>query len=108
MNKYIPAEKLIAEIDRRIKHQQTCIENKYRLLGKAEEEIIFEYKSLSSFITSLQQEQPEVDLEEYIENEIKHYGLSLYEPSYGTFSAGEIERIMRKFYELGLNARMEE
>lgn len=54
-----------------------------------------------------EQEQPEVDLETYIENEVNHFGLSLYEASYKTFSASEIERIMRKFYELGLNARKE-
>ena len=52
--------------------------------------------------------QPEVDLEEYIENEVKHYGLSLYEASYGTFSASQIDRIIRNAFELGLNARKEE
>ena len=60
------------------------------------------------FIDSLQREQPEVDLEKYIENEINHYGLSLYEASYGTFSASQIDRIIRKAFELGLNARKEE
>ena len=54
------------------------------------------------------QSQPEVDLEEYIENEVKHYGLSLYEASYGTFSASQIDRIIRNAFELGLNARKEE
>ena len=42
-----------------------------------------------------------IDLEEYIEMEIAHYGMSLYEESYRTFTASEIERIMRKFFELG-------
>lgn len=52
-----------------------------------------------------EQKQPEVDLEEYIENEINHYGLSLYEASYGTFSASQIDRIIRNAFELGLKAR---
>lgn len=53
----------------------------------------------------VEQEQPEVDLDEYIENEINHYGLSLYEASYGTFSASQIDRIIRNAFELGLKAR---
>lgn len=60
-----------------------------------------------SIIDSLQQEQMEVDLEEYIENEVKHYGLSLYEASYRTFSASQIDRIIRNAFELGLNAKKE-
>ena len=55
-----------------------------------------------------EQEPPEVDLEEYIKNEINHYGLSLYEASYGTFSASQIDRIIRNAFNLGLNAREEE
>ena len=55
-----------------------------------------------------EQEPPEVDLEEYIKNEINHYGLSLYEASYGTFSASQIDRIIRNAFELGLKARKEE
>ena len=50
-------------------------------------------------------EEKEVDLEEYIENEVKHYGLSLYEASYGTFSASQIDRIIRNAFELGLKAK---
>lgn len=48
-----------------------------------------------------EQKQPKVDLEKYIENEINHYGLSLYEASYGTFSASQIDRIIRNAFELG-------
>lgn len=39
---------------------QTCIKIEYRLSGKAEEEIISEYKHLQNIITSLQQEQPTI------------------------------------------------
>ena len=55
----------------------------------------------------LQQEQPKVDLETYIENVVNHYGLSLYEASYKTFSACDIDRIIRDAFELGLKARNE-
>lgn len=53
MSKYIDAEKLIAEVERRI--------NETEELGELERynELIM----LETFITSLQQEQPEVDLE---------------------------------------------
>lgn len=52
-----------------------------------------------------QQEQPKVDLEEYIENVVNHYGLSLYEASYRTFSACDIDRIIRNAFEFGFKAR---
>ena len=106
MSKYIDAEKLIAEIERRLKdYWGICFHD---VKAYNEDSNVRELKELLTLIESLQREQPEVDLEEYIENEIKHYGLSLYEASYGTFSASEIDRIMRKFYELGRNARKEE
>ena len=104
--KYIDADKLIAEIERRLKdYWEICFHD---VKTYNEDSNVRELKELLTLIESLQREQPEVDLEEYIENEIKHYGLSLYEASYGTFSANEIDRIMRKFYELGKNARKEE
>lgn len=104
--KYIDSDKLITEIERRI--DSWSIRGKNSPVGQGKdtcESRVTELSDLLSFIITLQQEQREVDLEEYIENEIKHYGLSLYEASYGTFSASEIDRIMRKFYELGLKAR---
>lgn len=58
--------------------------------------------------SKVSKKQPEVDLEEYIENEINHYGLSLYKASYGTFSASEIDRIIRNAFEFGLNAKKKE
>ena len=61
--KYIDAEKLITKIERlkekaqaeRVLHPQTILSAKNYLLIK-------DYDALLSFITSLQQEQPEVDL----------------------------------------------
>lgn len=102
--KYIPADKLIAEI----KQQQ----RKLTLLSNTEQVDVRRdcalqngvYEHILATITSLQKEQPGVDLEEYIENEINHYGLSLYKASYGTFSASQIDRIIRNSFELGLKA----
>ena len=103
--KYIDADKLIAEIERMRAINRKAFEAEHVESG------VFHGRTqainhLSEFITSLQQEQPEVDLEEYIENEINHWGLSLYEASYGTFSASQIDRIIRNAFELGLNARV--
>ena len=60
---------------------------------------------INSFLDTIPTGEKEVDLEEYIKNEIAHYGMSLYKASYGTFSASEIERIMKRFYELGKKAK---
>lgn len=124
MNKYIDADKLIAEIESIKLIPQTSADYND---GRDDMKMI-----VLDLIDSLQQEQPEVcepeygpyarqypkskvsqeqhgvDLEKYIENEINHYGLSLYEASYGTFSASQIDRIIRNAFELGLNARKEE
>ncbi len=43
-------------INKRIKFQQTCIKNEYRLQGKPEEEIIAEYKQLLHFIDKIETE----------------------------------------------------
>ena len=105
MSKYIDAEKLIAEIDRRIKYQLTCIENEYRLSGKAEEEIIFEYNSLSNFINSLQQERPGVNLEKEIEK--YYYDRFAFISSAHNPTLNILTDIANYFYELGINARKE-
>lgn len=61
------------------------------------------YESLLDFIDSLQQEQPEVDLEkEYTEFVVS-------DPVYSKLVNGIVGKsIARHFYELGLNARKEE
>ena len=58
MAQYIDKDALVAEIERRIKFQQTCIKTEYRLTGKAEEEIILEYKQLLSFLDTLEVKDP--------------------------------------------------
>lgn len=100
MTKYIDAEKLKTEIERLREINRKALEAGHIEAG------VFHGRAqtlnyLFELIDSHRQEQPEVDLEKYIENEINHYGLSLYEASYGTFSASQIDRIIRNAFELG-------
>lgn len=84
--KYIDSDKLIAEIDRRIEEY-----NIQSLRGA-------ELSDLRSFITSLQQDQPEVDLEKAA----RHV--------YESWMGGTMDDVRRDMVELGkvLNARKEE
>ena len=153
MTNYIPADKLIAGIEKHIKEVKDAAKRFTPNMGFFDAKLSGIY-DVMAIIDSLQQEQPEadlvaelkhhlattskeqlekewkelepwnnvgptvqeflygkqseVDLEKYIENEINHYGLSLYEASYGTFSASQIDRIIRNAFELGLNAKKEE
>ena len=107
--KYIPAEKLIAEIERR----ESEIKSQIAELGNFESNEIglFNYLDLydgiRSFITSLQQEQPEVDLEKELKNE-RIALLDAFGPMNGVQSLA-IRNLARHFFELGrLNARKEE
>ena len=64
MRKYVPADKLKAEIERRIKENE-ALPHRYIRLD--------EDKKLLSLITSLQQDQPEVDLEKEYQEFCKDY-----------------------------------
>ena len=103
----IDKDALVAEIERRIKFQQTCIKTKYRLTGKAEEEIILEYKQFLSYLDTFDTlEVKEVDLEkELIEWHKEHFQKS------GTFigmsgfyltNSSQME-LAKHFFELGLS-----
>ncbi len=95
--KYIDAEKLKAEIERRIKSTL----NISHIPCHRREEL----EGLLSFVGSLQQEQPEVDLEEEIDK-VWNNGLS--DELAGPHNNFDIcARLARHFYELGLNARKE-
>lgn len=110
--KYIDSEKLIAEIERQ---QRNLI-----VLSNTEQEDIRRacaiqngvYTYILDLITSLQQEQPEVELEKEIARENEKW--TCYEEiGFGAlydarpFDGRDIDRIARHFYELGLNARKE-
>ena len=91
--KYIDSEKLLAEIERR---REKCAEIAERSEEVAEyyhgKEVA--YDETSTLVTSLQHEQPDVDLEKEI--------YKLYDGEYH-----DTEDVARHFYELGLNARKE-
>lgn len=89
--KYIDAEKLIDEIERRLKKYDP----NYTSAG-------LELKELLSFVTSLQQEQSEGDLEKEIERflnseeSISHTNTGGYDVAFK-----DSVKIARHFYELG-------
>ena len=94
MDKYIDADKLKAEIERR------NLSN-YHTTTEGYEEELYE------IIDSLQQEQPEVGVENYIQSYLESIGFG-----YGGWVDGlrdeDLKKIARHFYKLGLNARKEE
>lgn len=94
--KYIDAEKLIAEIDKR--------------LSIFEHGIAYScWESCKKIVESLQQEQPEVDLEKEIENYAKSYNeneINFWDWEHTDDAYSDMIRgLARHFYELGLNAR---
>lgn len=96
--KYIDAEKLIAEIERRI--NSWSIRGKNSPVGQGKdtcESRVTELSDLLSFITSLQQEQPEMDLEKASRN------------VYESWMGGTMDEVRRDMLTLGtvLNARKE-
>lgn len=97
MNKYIDAEKLIAEIKRLDKENKELLKSG----GSIGREFLFGigagYAAVIKIIDSLQQDQPEVDLEKEIKNYLATKCAGDDEPS--------ISEIARHFYELGLAAR---
>lgn len=92
--KYIPADKLIAEI--RKLRSESCISESDDYYEYAKSEII-------DIITSLQQEQPEVDLDKEIKDACREYRINDYHEQ--ELGKHDIENIARYFYELGQNAR---
>lgn len=92
MNKYIDAEKLIAEIERR------RLSNRYTYTEDYENELL-------GIITSLQQEQSEADLEKEIDD-YYHANLGLILSQVDTKVI--VSEIARHFFELGKNTRKEE
>ena len=85
--KYIDADKLIAEIEKR---QEYLGDHNFHSMAS-------EYDWLLGIVESLQQEQPEVDLEKEIE---EYCGDRNVRPV-----PDLMEQVARHFYELGLNAK---
>ena len=74
MSKYIDAEKLIAEIERRKNEsRELAQEHKNSSLGNAAQTMANEDEEILSLIASLQQEQPEVDLDAIVNEAFDKY-----------------------------------
>ena len=102
---YIPVEKLIAEIERQ---QRRLLVLSCTKQVDIRRDCILQngvYEHILNFIASLQQEQPEVELEKEIISTCKGYRIT--EHSDAELGALDIENIACYFYELGLNARKE-
>lgn len=100
--KYIDADKLLANL-RRQKHELELSIQSQGDFGQSCH--IIAYESILSFITSLQQEHSEVDLEKEIEKWFDVFGEAW---ENGEWSTNDIRSTARHFYELGLKARKEE
>lgn len=99
MSKYIDAEKLIAKIDN--------LES-FSCISEEQDGFYSAISRINDIIDSLQQEQPEVDLEKEIDlcwqDWISPSNQSSVE---GVLPKSEFSMYARHFYELGLNARKE-
>lgn len=128
MNKYINAEKLIAEL-RRQKHELELSIQSQGDYGQSCQ--IVAYENILSLIGSLQQEQPEVCEPEYgpyarqypkskvsqeqpeveLEKELKNKKATLLDDAFGPMNGEQslaIRNFARYFYKLGKIARKEE
>lgn len=100
--KYIDAERLEAEIERRIAAYQKNFDKADNKIAKLSTDgRIASLKGILPFITSLQHEQPEVNLEK----EIERYLLDNVDLFIHADSKTVVQALARHFYELGLNAK---
>ena len=106
MAKYIDADRLRAEIKKRLKNVRDYMNGGgmkykgpryYKMQGKESA-----YDALLNIIDSLQQEQPEVDLKKEIDRELDTRWKGEY------LSTSKFRESARHFFNLGLNARKEE
>lgn len=88
MSKYIDAEKLKAEIERQKKIDGWCEVGKDTADVYYARGFRFACDNLFSIIDSLQQEQPEVDLENYISNKLRELGADLINHKPYSFNRG--------------------
>lgn len=104
--KYIDAERLKEEIERRRKfHDDAVIKFcNNRTIALTHSAGLKEDEELLSLIDSLQQEQPEVDLNAEIEKELRLH----YNDDQDVYWWNYLKNSFRHFYEFGLNARKEE
>ena len=105
MIKYINAEKLKAEIERRMSGLYPMVGFEITPIGVSMQLAREELKHLLFFIKSLQQEQPKVDLEKEIKDTCRNYRINDYHEQ--ELGKNDIENIARHFYKLGIKAGKE-
>lgn len=89
MAKYIDVDKMIAEIERRKNEsRELAQEHKNSSLGNAAQTMANEDEEILSIIDTLQQYQPEVDLENYISNKLRELGADLINHKPYSFNRG--------------------
>jgi hypothetical protein len=103
MSKYIDAKKLIAEL----RQQKHWLELSIQSQGDYGQSCqIVAYENVISIITSLLQEQPEVDLEKELHNWMVEM-----DGKYALLATDNVDRLItdtaKHFYELGLNSKKE-
>jgi len=108
MNKYIDSEKLIGKIEK-LKNELKSLMIKlfYAANYKEWEAELNGYNKILSIVSSLQQDQPEVDLDK----ELKNKKATLLDDAFGPMNGEQslaIRNFARYFYELGKTARKEE
>ena len=104
--KYIDADKLISEIERK---RDSALERQKNLEKIGQETVLnemiaAELNRLISFVASLQQEQPDVDLEK----EVEKYLLDNADFVTKSTSNEMVNALARHFYELGRNQVLQE
>lgn len=108
--KYIDSEKLIAEIEKRIIEHRKSLKKDITSISEATlKGSLCAYKSIEHFIDSLQQEQPEVDLEKEIKDWCDE-NITGVRPIYTADSLiyDLLPKTARHFWNKGYNARKEE
>ena len=102
--KYIDAEKLKAEIQKRIEETKS-MKPSFDQFWTGQ---ISAFKGCLSIIDSLQQEQPDVDLEE--DTDFINERARMWKDYKERFDGDKIDynHLIRHFYELGLNTRKED
>lgn len=108
--KYIDAYKLKAKIKQRKANIETyCLQSNH---DKRFDVVPEQLSNILSDIDSLQQEQPEVDLEEEVKKYFEGYWPGMKTPEacnhQMVLTPPAIMRMIEHFYELGINARKEE
>ena len=104
--KYIDSDKLIAEIERELSAHDKVDHLEAFEVGKAWNRGHRKaLENIRSFITSLQQEKPEGDLEKDIDRYIRPKCNYFYQGGSGYVHEKDVKEIAQHFYNLGLNAK---